>query len=527
MTFLAVSVSGSSVERICERIRSALGDGADMVELRIDLMPALDADDLRSIRDAIPGGIPVIVTLRSADEGGQWRGPESDRTRRLEEFGSTTDYIDVELTAWRGSDHDRQGAPAAVAVDDDDDVARAGRRGLILSRHDPRTRPPTLQADFVAMAGEPACDVPKLAWRARSIRDNFEAFELMRESPRPAIVICMGEPGLLSRVLAGKFGAFATFAAPAAGAETAPGQVDVGLLKRRYRWDSIDRNTRVFGVIGDPVGHSIGPAVHNAAFEAAGVNAVYLPLPVTAGYESFKAFMVEWLARPWLDLRGASVTAPHKENALRFASEHGGRIDDLARRIGAVNTLVIEEDGGLSAYNTDYHAALDCICRGLDRRADQLGGLTVAVLGAGGAARAVVAAMADAGANVSVFNRSPDKAERLARQFGCRWRAWPERIEMRADVVVNCTSLGMWPNRSATPMPREALRRHAIVFDTVYNPLETRLLRDSGDCGCRRIDGLAMFARQAEAQFRFWTGQEAPAGLIRTAGRIALEASAG
>jgi 3-dehydroquinate dehydratase/shikimate dehydrogenase len=499
--------------------------GAEMLEFRLDLMEGVDEEDLCLLHDE--AGCPIILTIRSATEGGGWDQGDDERLSRMIALSPLAAYLDVEWATWQRSANIRQKinlaverASEAAAETTDEAPCRAGR--LILSRHDLQGRPPKLLADLLAMFSEPACAVPKFAWRARTVRDNFEAFELMRTSPRPVVIICMGEDGLPSRVLAKKFGAFATFASPAAGTETAPGQLSVGQLRNLYRWDAIDEQTRLYGVIGNPVRHSLSPAVHNAAFAAAGLNAVYLPLRVDRSYESFKAFMVEVLARPWLDFRGFSVTVPHKENAARFLREAGGRLDDLARRLDAVNTIVISPDGALAGYNTDYGAALETLQRGLPGEQARLAGIRAAVLGAGGVARAVAAALVEAGARVTIFNRTAARAEALAASCSCEWEPWEERLACRHGLIANCTSVGMAPDVETSPIPAAALKPGMIVFDSVYAPRRTKLLRDAAACGCTALDGLTMFAAQAEAQFRFWTNSDAPPGLYaRVVGRAA------
>ncbi|MEE8386600.1 MAG: type I 3-dehydroquinate dehydratase, partial [Dehalococcoidia bacterium] len=361
MTLLAVSVFGDSIEQVRSEIDSAVELGADLIELRVDLMENLADDEIRSLRQHRPSHIPLILTIRTKAEGGAWDGPDDQRISRIIELAPAADYIDIELATWQRSANIRQkicqalartGAISPSATNQETATATGPR--LILSRHHLTSRPPKLQTDFLAMLDEspapsPAQDpIPKLVWPSRTVRDNFEALELLRQSPRPPIIICTGDEGLASRVLARKFGAFATFAAVAAGREAAAGQPSIADLKNLYRWDTIDAETRVYGVLGDPVQHSLSPRLHNAAFAATGENAVYLPWRILGSYESFKAFMVEVTARPWLDFRGFSVTIPHKQNALRYLHETGGTIDPLAQRIGALNTLTLAPDGHLT-----------------------------------------------------------------------------------------------------------------------------------------------------------------------------------
>ncbi len=185
-------------------------------------------------------------------------------------------------------------------------------------------------------------DIAKIVWLARSIRDNIEAFEILQSRQKPTIALCMGEAGLISRVLAKKFGAFLTFASLRDESATAPGQVTIHEMKQLYRWDAIGPKTKVFGVVACPVKHSMSPAIHNAAFDQTGYDGVYLPMLVQPEYEAFKAFMESFLAFAPLDLTGLSITIPHKENALRYLKEKGAEIEPLAERIGAVNTIIIE-----------------------------------------------------------------------------------------------------------------------------------------------------------------------------------------
>ncbi|MDH3585124.1 MAG: shikimate dehydrogenase, partial [Phycisphaerae bacterium] len=287
-------------------------------------------------------------------------------------------------------------------------------------------------------------------------------------------------------------------------------------MRNLYRWDAINGQTQVFGVIGDPVGHSLSPHVMNAGFDATGFNGVYLPLPIPPEYEHFKATVGAWLDCGPLHFRGASVTIPHKQNLLRFVSESGGEVEPLAERIGAANTLTVRPDGSLLASNTDYAAALDAIAGALGTGRADLQGLSAAVIGAGGAARALVAGLATCGARVVIHNRTAERAQALAEELDedGRVTAAPlaDLAESDARVFVNCTSLGMHPDVEATPMPvlPPSLGAGTVVFDTVYNPAETRWLREAGAAGATAVSGIEMFVRQAAAQFELWTGESAP-----------------
>ena len=521
MTKLCVPIMVQTLPQAHAFAVRAAEQGADLVEFRIDQF----TEDLAALPRLVEGSpLPCIVTCRPNWEGGQYDGDEQTRISVLEHAGLGTHqpaYFDVELAAFQTSANLRQKVGLIV---DQPNQQRPVTTGLILSSHNFKTRPTDLNNKVLAMASEPACRVIKLAWKARSLRDNVEAFEILLARHKPTIALCMGEEGLASRVLAKKFGALLTFAALDAGSGTAPGQPTVAQLKSLYRWDAINSATKVYGVIGMPVGHSMSPAIHNAGFDAIKHNGVYLPMPIPPEYEHFKATLTTWLDFKPLDFRGASVTIPHKENLLRFVAEKGGVIEPLAQRIGAANTLTVNDDGSLRASNSDYAGALDAVCDSLGIKREALAGRRVAVIGAGGAARAIVAGFAGHGATVVVYNRTMEKAQALAEAFAdLPGKVVAARLEKLCDscceVFINCTPIGMHPNVDDTPIPSAASTKgwgkETVVFDTIYNPMETRLLREAKAAGCTTIPGTEMFVRQAAAQFEGWTGTAAPTAVFR------------
>jgi 3-dehydroquinate dehydratase/shikimate dehydrogenase len=298
-------------------------------------------------------------------------------------------------------------------------------------------------------------------------------------------------------------------------------------VKTLYRWDALGPHTKVYGVVAHPVRHSMSPAIHNAAFTAAGYDGVYLPMLVEPDYQSFKSFMDEFLHFPGLDLSGLSVTIPHKNNALRYLKEKGAAIEAMAQRIGAVNTIVIQRSGEgeplLSGKNTDYAAILDSLTAELEIGRDGLRDLRVAVLGAGGAGRAAVAALAHYGATILLSDCAHDRAQTLAEEFGHsqgrRISAVPfdELCRGDWDVFLNTTPVGMYPNVDETPFWNRPppFSPKTVVFDAVYNPMKTRLLTQAQALGARTISGVEMFVRQAVAQFETWTGLPAPQPIMR------------
>lgn len=505
MTLLIASVTADTGSQLRVLADKALADGADVVELRLDGLAALDQPFVEWASSLPPGR--WIATYRSVSEGGASRQPATERVSAILKVRAATDaYVDFEVGDWSASPAVRRSILAALAADD----RPSGERRLILSHHDFAGRPEACGKILATIAQEPAA-IPKIAWMPASICDNFEALELVRSSAVPAIAVCMGEAGLLSRVLAKKIGAFASYCSVEPGRETAPGQVTLEDMLHHYRWETLNAETQFFGVIGWPVAHSMSPALHNAAFARADVNAVYLPLAVEPAGRTLENFLDGCIERPWLDAGGFSVTVPHKSRVLGYLGDH---VDDLTHRIGAVNTLVVS-NGRYRGYNTDYSGALDALVGGLGCGRDDLQGTAVDVLGAGGAARAVVAGLCERGCRVTISNIIPQDAASLAAEFDAQTGLWDQRDQGSGSILINCTSVGMWPDVDDTPFPTEALSKYDVVFDVVYNPLQTRLLHEATAAGCRTVAGVEMFVNQAAEQFRLWTGREPDKTLMR------------
>ncbi|MCC6677498.1 MAG: type I 3-dehydroquinate dehydratase [Phycisphaerales bacterium] len=512
---------------------AAKGAGADLVEFRIDDVFSGSGDEREEklvLRLCAQSPLPCIVTCRAAAEGGNYDGDDMARVSLYERLGTASGpgelpprYLDIEHAAYSRSANLRQKINLAV---DHPAQVRDLRTGLILSMHDFQARPADLTRRLIAMRGEGAASVLKVAYRARSLRDNLELFDLLAERDRPMIALGMGEFGLMSRILAPKFGGFLTFASLRPTTTTAPGQPTVAELLDLYRFRSIGPATKVYGVVGWPVGHSMSPLIHNAGFGKVGHDGVYVPLPIptgeggAGGYESFKATMLELVHHPRLDFSGCSVTLPHKEHLVRLAEESGWELDDVARAVGAGNTLIVERAAGcpikLSVQNTDVHALRDAI--------GPVSGLRVGVIGAGGVARAAIIAMG-AAITVAIYGRTLAKAEALVRELEGRVRARliARELAMAAgdfcDRWVNCTPVGMTggPAVGESAIAIDALmgaEGEVTVLDTVYNPVETPLLKAARARGWKTVDGVEMFVRQAAAQFEAWTGKEAPIRLF-------------
>lgn len=513
MALLVAVIVADRAETMRARALEAFDRGADAVELRLDAISEPE-QAIANLAALLPSG-RWIATCRTVAEGGLFRGPVEQRVARLLSAGPAGEgFIDFEFADWERSPlakHDIVQHLAAFG-------SRSQAPPLILSHHDFVRRPGDLESLVDRMCAVKEAAVIKVAWPAEDIFSNFEALDMMRSSSKDMIAICMGEAGLMSRVLVGKCGGFATYCAMTSDEGTAPGQPTLDEMRDLYGWDRMDESTHVYGVIGHPVEHSISPVLFNDAFAADRVPGVYLPLSVPPTYDDFARFMDECMAREWLDVRGFSVTLPHKVHALRYL---GDNIDPPADVIGAVNTIRIE-DGEMWGCNTDSSAAIDTLLAGLGCEWEAMKGVAVDVLGAGGVARAVVGGLSECGCDVTVYNRSEDRARGLADAFACRVQPWANRSQTEGSILINCTSMGMWPQVNESPMAADALRSDVTVFDTVYRPRQTRLLQDAARAGCRTIDGLGMFVHQACQQFEYWTQQSADEGRMRSAAERAL-----
>jgi len=330
---------------------------------------------------------------------------------------------------------------------------------------------------------------------ARSLADNLAVLRLIEDRSLSSNVvgIAMGEEGILSRVLGPRAGAAFTFASLTDGVETAAGQMAARTLLDVYRIDQLDPATRIFGVAGNPIAHSLSPLMHNRAFRREIVNAVMLPLKPRSLDDLLTVIRD-------LPLAGVAVTMPFKEEVL----PHLANMDPLTAKIGACNTLRTGADGKLYGFNTDVAGVI----RPLEKRL-RLKGARIAVLGVGGAARAAVFGLVAQGAEVFVVNRTHEKAVALARQAKAKSLKHEVFAKQRFDVLINSTPCGMKGVKQTLPIAENELNA-SLVFDMVYNPIETPLLKLAHSRGIAVVSGLEMFVQQGARQFEIWTGKPAP-----------------
>jgi 3-dehydroquinate dehydratase/shikimate dehydrogenase len=473
-------------EKIFEEMSAARKQGLDLLEIRLDFLNREPRfKDILARRRC-----PLIATIRRKKDGGLFSGSEDKRRALLRAaIAAGFDYVDVE---------------ADVALS----VPRYGDARRIVSHHDFDGVPDNLESLFSDLQDLDA-DVVKIVVKARKASDCFRVLSLLRAAKKPTVAFCMGEYGLPSRLLSAKLGAPFSYAAFNVMRIVAPGMLTVDDMKHLYHFEKIDAATQVYGVVGDPVSQSLSPLVHNACFRHSGLNKLYVPFRVSA--DDLAPFLKEAAEFP---VFGLSVTIPHKE-----AITAKGTTDDvIVKKSGSANTMV-QQDGRWRLFNTDGPAAVEALTAvlppdpesGLRSLADR----KVLLLGAGGAAAGVAAALAEEGASVSIASRTLDRSRTLAAKVGCRALEWEQRYAGIYDVVINATPLGMHPNVQESSYHQSALREGMVVMDVVYHPENTVLVSEAKLRGCRVATGVDMFVRQAEAQFRlFADGRDPPPGLM-------------
>jgi len=372
---------------------------------------------------------------------------------------------------------------------------------VLLSMHDFRKTPIFPKKLTLPDAG--GANAIKVAAMARSLADCARLLRLARES-RDVVAVAMGEIGLPARVLALREGSALAYAPVAAA--TAPGQIPLRDLKALYRAHELTRATRVYGVIGNPVGHSLSPLLHNTGYIAAQKDAVYLPFLV----ENLKAFLK---SLPDFGVRGFSVTLPHKEAI--FGDLHA--VEPLAEKIGAVNTVTVRKDGSLYGSNTDYVGIL----RALEKKI-KLRGARVVIYGAGGSARAAAFALDQAGAQVFVCARRPEAGRKLAKAVGGEAINRSALRSLEFQALLNATPIGMFPQEKASPLAAGELNC-SLVMDLIYRPIRTKLLRLAASRNIACVSGVEMFLAQGVAQWEHWMGSKAPESRMRNAVLRALK----
>lgn len=501
-TLLCTPLMGTTIDQMLIEMGKAREVGADLVEIRLDCLRTLNAkQDLQVLITKSP--LPTLVTYRPVWEGGQYEGDEKKRQdvlRQAMELGAN--YVDIELQ-----------------VADDFNQSIEGKKPekfkLIVSSHNFHNTP-SVEAigNLLARIQATGADIAKIVTTAVDITDVARIFQISVHSHIPMIGIVMGERGLISRLLSPKFGGYLTYGALEAGAVSAPGQPTVKDLVDLYNFRLIRPDTKIYGILGKPIGHSKSPLLFNESFKKLGLNAVYVHLLVDDVVKFFNTYTSP-------DFCGYSCTIPHKEVVLQCMDE----IDPIAKKIAAVNNLVRKPDGKFKAYNTDYIGAISAIedgLRGSNGTSPAIGsplaGKLFVVLGAGGAGKSLAYGAKEKGARVVVANRSFERAKDLADKVGGQAMTLDEVQNFHPEegmILANTTSVGMKPGFDKTPLNKEALKHYTLVFDAIYTPKDTRLLTEARENGCIIVYGTEMLIRQGFEQWKNFTGLPAPEDLFR------------
>ncbi len=477
---LCIAVVGADASTMVERAESLVRDNP-FLELRLDYIaqPLAALPKLKNFVELHPEAT-FIATCRRAVNGGKFKGPIAAQIavlRKAADLGFQ--LVDLEL-------------PSVESLKANDLRELYDRVGLIISYHDFKATK-NIERQFKEMSKYPA-DFYKLVSTATSLHDNVVMMKLLEENSakHEMVGLCMGEQGIISRVLGVRAGSVFTFGSAAKGEETAPGQVLASELRDVYRIEMVDQATQVYGVAGDPVSHSLSPVMMNAAFRRETVNAVYLALHA----RSLKDLMACVQDIP---IRGLSITMPYKQEILSLLENS----DPLTRQIGACNTLVRAADGKLYGFNTDVAGVIVP----LEQRMN-LAGVRVLIVGAGGVARAAAFGLKAKGAEVFLTNRTVEKGQTLARQAKVKYMKRADVAKQQFDVIINATPVGM-NNSKQSPLEEKELNTK-FVFDLVYTPAETKLVKMARAKNLQVIPGLEMFVQQGARQFEIWTGKPSP-----------------
>ncbi len=519
-TQIAVPIMLGHVAAGQQAAKAAVALGANLIEWRMDSATPSAVEELFS--DAAVRAIPWILTVRPTWEGGHFAGDETGRLRLIKcclEYHPA--YLDIELKAWVNN---------AAISEYYGSIDVQHRPQLILSSHHFNSRPADLHRILDTIANYPEARVAKIAFQSSDIHDALDALELyesLKQYPRlQGVFIAMGEHGAISRTLAGKFGAAFTFATLPGGLPTASGQPTIGELVDVYRLPEQQPDWAVCGLVGWPVMQSVSPQMHNAAMKEMKFSGVYVRFPLPGDGAAFKRAVKRLQVTGQLNLRGLSITIPHKENAYRFVTELGGVIK--GRDAGVINTILFSGDAPPVGLNTDAPGGLQALLRGAGWREADLQGRRAAIIGAGGAAAGLAAALAEHGCQLTIFNRTLPRAQHLAQQIR-RAGGTCDAMELgklqlnEFDLLVQCTPVGMHPHTDAMPIPENShLRPGTVVMDTIYNPRRTKLLQWAAIRGGVCVEGVEMLVGQGALQFKGFTGFNPPIGTMHDAAIRAL-----
>ena len=473
-------------------------EGIKLVELRLDFLRR--EPDLHRLIPSRPTA--TVITARRQQDGGLWKDTEEKRLTLLRSaIVAEPEFVDLE-------------------VDVADKIPPFGKTRRIISYHNTETMPENLEGLHREMSAKKPHFI-KIAVTPHSFEEMYRFLNFVREKNEDSrklsgekavrvVGICMGEMGKAARILSKRFSMPYTYATFSEDRIIAPGMLVYRDLLDLFHYEKLNQETVVFGIIGNPVGNSLSPLVHNRAFLEQNINAVYVPFQIE---DTDVADLIR--LAPEFGLHGISVTIPHKVAVINQLT----KADPAVEKIGACNTIVFRQSGERIGYNTDYIAAITGIEVAfggniLDEES-VLKNMRALVLGSGGAGKALAYGLVQRGAMVTVTDTDSERAVELAKHLGSEYIKWEMRESMQVDIVVNCTPLGMYPKVDETPYSKASLRSNMLVFDAVYNPEHTLLIKSAQDKGCKVVTGVEMFVGQACYQFKLFTGQKTSASMMR------------
>ena len=480
---LAAVIAAKSLNEAINDIKKT--KDADLIELRIDYLKEMKLEKLKKLIENCKK--PLIITNRKKSEGGFFNGGEEERIQILKktiDFGAP--YIDIEYSSNKN---------LIKSI-----LKNNNKTKIILSYHDFKKTPNNLTNVYNNIK-KLNPDLIKIVTQSNSVTDNIKIFDLIKQSnneKKKIIAFCMGSYGQFSRILSMILGSTITYGSVNENKKSADGQLTINELANYYRIKKLNKNTKIAGLIGNPVEHSWSHVIHNAAFDKLKINVVYLKFKV----DKLEEF-IEYFRR--LNILGFSVTIPHKVEVIKYLD----KINEKAKIIGAVNTIVVR-DNKLIGYNTDCDGAIQAL-----KQKTSLKNKNVVLLGAGGSTRALAYGLKEEGANITILNRTIDKAKVLAKYFNCNYGSLNDLRNFDHGVLINTTSVGMYPKINNSIVPMNLIKKNSIVFDIVFNPFKTKLLQDAERKDCTIIPGFEMLIHGAILQFKLWIGKNAPEKLIR------------
>ncbi|KAK9293152.1 hypothetical protein L1049_021139 [Liquidambar formosana] len=502
-TMICAALMGESVEEMVSGMYKAKAQGADVVEVRLDFIDNFRPNqDLQILLNNKP--LPVLVVYRPKWEGGHYDGDEQTRLEALKlakELGA--DYVDIELKVAS----DFMGKHNLNQHDGNKIIVSCYVDGVTPSTED--------LSHLVAKMQSTGADIIKVVTKAANITEIERLFHLLSHCEVPLIAYSVGDRGLISQLLCPKYGGFLVYGSVEG--NSVPGLPTLDSLRQAYKVELINADTIVFGLISKPVGHSKGPILHNPTFRHVNYNGIYAPMFVDDLKEFFSAYSGPEFA-------GFSVGFPYKEAVMGCCDE----VNPLAQSIGAVNTIIRRpSDGKLVGYNTDCEASITAIEDALKERGcangeatltSPLRGKMFVLAGAGGAGRALAFGAKSRGARIVVFDIDFDRAKSLAHAVSGEARPFEDMVNFQPEkgaILANATPLGMHPNTDRIPVAEVTLGDYQLVFDSVYIPRKTRLMKEAEAAGAIIVGGVEMFIRQAIGQFILFTGKEAPEEFMR------------